>query len=54
MANNNLSFVHPGIILWEEFLKPLKITKYRFAIGTVAWNMMSEAIGRGGGEIENG
>ncbi len=31
MANKNLSLVHPGEILLEEYLKPLDITRYRLA-----------------------
>lgn len=31
MIAKTMEPVHPGEILWEEFLKPLKVTQYRLA-----------------------
>ena len=31
MTTKTMEPVHPGEILWEEFLKPLNVTQYRLA-----------------------
>jgi len=31
MTVKTMEPVHPGEILWEEFLKPLNVTQYRLA-----------------------